>query len=42
MQSKHVLWIDDARTLIVLLVIIGHSTYTNLMTRYGGISYFCN
>lgn len=31
-----------ARTLIVLLVIIGHSTYTNLMTRYGGISYFCN
>ena len=42
MQSKHVLWIDDARTLIVLLVIIGHSTYTNLMTRYVGISYFCN
>lgn len=42
MQNKHVLWIDDARTLTMLLVIIGHCTYTNLMTHYGGISYFSN
>ena len=42
MQNKHILWIDDARTLTMLLVIIGHCTYTNLMTPYGGISYFSN
>lgn len=40
MQNKHILWIDDARTLTMLLVIIGHCTYTNLMTPYGGIDYF--
>ena len=42
MQNKHILWIDDARTLTMLLVIIGHCTYLNLMTPYGGISYFSN
>lgn len=40
MQNKHILWIDDARTLTMLLVIIGHCTYTNLMTPYGGVDYF--
>lgn len=40
MQNKHILWIDDARTLTMLLVIIGHCTYTRLMTPYGGINYF--
>lgn len=42
MQNKHISWIDDARTLTMLLVIIGHCTYLNLMTPYGGISYFSN
>ena len=39
-KTKHIAWIDDARTLTMLLVIIGHCTYTNLMTNYGGICYF--
>lgn len=39
-KAKHIAWIDDARTLTMLLVIIGHCTYTNLMTNYGGICYF--
>ena len=39
MQNKHILWIDDARTLTMLLVIIGHCTYITLMTPYGGICY---
>lgn len=39
-QIKHIAWIDDARTLTMLLVIIGHCTYINLMTPYGGIDYF--
>lgn len=40
--KKHIVWIDDARTLTMLLVIIGHCTYTNLKTPYGGISYYDN
>lgn len=39
-KAKHIAWIDDARTLTMLLVIIGHCTYANLMTNYGGICYF--
>lgn len=39
-MGKHIVWIDDAKTLTMLLVIIGHCTYTNLMTPYGGIYYF--
>ena len=39
-ENKHIAWIDDARTLTMLLVIIGHCTYVNLMTPYGGICYF--
>ena len=39
-KAKHIAWIDDARTLTMLLVIMGHCTYTNLMTNYGGICYF--
>lgn len=42
MQNKHITWIDDARTLTMLLVIIGHCTYTRLLTPYGGICYFSN
>lgn len=40
MSNKHILWIDDARTLAMLLVIIGHCGYTDIMTPYGGVSYF--
>lgn len=40
--NRHIGWIDDARTLTMLLVIIGHCTYLNIMTPYGGISYFEN
>lgn len=40
--NRHIGWIDDARTLTMLLVIIGHCTYLNIMTPYGGISYFKN
>ena len=39
-KAKHIAWIDHARTLTMLLVIIGHCTYTKLMTQYGGIDYF--
>lgn len=39
-NTKHIEWIDHARTLTMLLVIIGHCTYTKLMTQYGGIDYF--
>lgn len=40
MQKTHIHWIDDCKTLTMLLVIIGHCTYTRLMTPYGGICYF--
>lgn len=39
-KAKHIAWIDHARTLTMLLVIIGHCTYTKLITQYGGIDYF--
>ena len=39
MKRKHILWIDDARTIAMLLVILGHCAYTNLMTPYGGMNY---
>ena len=38
--NKHIFWIDDARTLAMLLVIIGHCGYTDIMTPFGGISYY--
>ena len=38
--AKHIAWIDDAKTLTMLLVIIGHCTYYEIMTPFGGISYF--
>lgn len=41
-MGKHIAWIDDAKTLTMLLVIVGHCTYVNLVTPYGGISYFEN
>lgn len=40
MANKRITWIDDARTLTMLLVIIGHCTYYKLLTPYGGINYF--
>lgn len=38
-MKQRILWIDDARTITMLLVIIGHCTYVNMMTPYGGIDY---
>lgn len=32
-------WIDDARLMAMLLVLIGHSHYYTIMTPYGGIEY---
>ncbi len=40
MANRHITWVDDAKTLTMLLVIIGHCTYYNIMTPYGGIHYF--
>ena len=39
-MKKHIEWIDDAKTLTMLLVIIGHCTYYTIMTPYGGVSHF--
>lgn len=39
-MNKHIEWIDDAKTLTMLLVIIGHCTYYTIMTPFGGVSYF--
>lgn len=39
-MKKHIAWIDDAKTLTMLLVIIGHCTYYTIMTPFGGISHF--
>ena len=38
--NKHIEWIDDAKTLTMLLVIIGHSAYYKIMTPYGGVCHF--
>lgn len=35
--SKHYDWIDTVRVVTMLLVIIGHSTYTSIITKYGGM-----
>ncbi len=40
MENKRIIWIDDCKTLTMLLVIIGHCTYYKLVTPYGGINYF--
>lgn len=39
-MKNHIAWIDDAKTLTMLLVIIGHCTYYTIMTPFGGISHF--
>ena len=40
--NRHIAWIDDARTITMLLVIVGHCTYTKIVTNYGGIDYFAD
>lgn len=39
-MKKRLTWIDDARTLTMLLVIIGHCTYYSGQNAYGGLSCF--
>lgn len=38
-EGDHILWIDIAKVLTMILVIIGHSAYYRIMTGYGGIDY---
>ena len=38
-MRQRILWIDDVRTITMLLVIIGRCTYVSMMTPYGGIDY---
>lgn len=39
-MKKRITWIDDARTLTMLLVVIGHCTYYSGQNAYGGLSCF--
>lgn len=38
--GRYVEWIDTAKVLTMLLVLIGHSNYYNIQTGFGGISAF--
>lgn len=39
MEKERLDWIDNAKLITMLLVIIGHSNYYSLLTLYGGIDY---
>ncbi len=39
-MKKRIIEYDIVRTLLVILVVIGHSTYYAIVTKYGGINYF--
>jgi fucose 4-O-acetylase-like acetyltransferase len=38
--GNHINWIGIARAITILFVVIGHCSYYNIQTKYGGISYF--
>ena len=38
-MSERVLWIDVAKVLTMILVVLGHSTYYKILTNYGGIDF---
>lgn len=41
-MENRIEWIDTAKVITMILVIVGHCTYYNISTKYGGIHYFCS
>ncbi|MDE6247381.1 MAG: acyltransferase [Muribaculaceae bacterium] len=39
MVNKRIEWLDLLKVLAMILVIIGHSSYTTIMTKYGGVEH---